>query len=157
MLHKLAARHSEREIWWLHGARGPREHPFAAEAHALLASLPHARVHVFYSAAHARRMPPCPRRPRAPDRAGTCRPGHPVRRQRLRLRAGLVHEYFRASRPPLLAVWGKNDPFFRPAGAEAFKRDIPDADVRFIDGGHFALETHVEEIATAIAEFLRSS
>jgi pimeloyl-ACP methyl ester carboxylesterase len=63
-------------------------------------------------------------------------------------------EYFRTSRPPLLAVWGKNDPFFLPAGAEAFKRDIPDADVRFVDIGHFAVETHAEEIATAIAEFL---
>jgi pimeloyl-ACP methyl ester carboxylesterase len=63
-------------------------------------------------------------------------------------------EYFRTSRPPLLAVWGRNDPFFLPSGAEAFKRDIPDADVRFIDTGHFALETHAEEIATAIAEFL---
>jgi ferredoxin-NADP reductase/MOSC domain-containing protein YiiM len=49
MLHQLAASHSERDIWWLHGARGPREHPFAAEAHALLTSLPHAREHVFYS------------------------------------------------------------------------------------------------------------
>jgi pimeloyl-ACP methyl ester carboxylesterase len=63
-------------------------------------------------------------------------------------------QYFRASRPPLLAVWGKNDPFFLPAGAEAFKRDIPDADVRFFDTGHFALETHVTEIAAAIGEFL---
>jgi hypothetical protein len=51
MLHQLAAAHSQRDIWWLHGARGPREHPFAAEAHALLASLPNAREHVFYSAA----------------------------------------------------------------------------------------------------------
>ena len=51
MLHQLAADHSQRVIWWLYGARGPREHPFAAEAHALLASLPHAREHVFYSAA----------------------------------------------------------------------------------------------------------
>ncbi len=50
MLHQLAAHHSEREVWWLHAARGPREHPFAAEAHALLAGLPHAREHVFYSA-----------------------------------------------------------------------------------------------------------
>jgi pimeloyl-ACP methyl ester carboxylesterase len=63
-------------------------------------------------------------------------------------------QYFRESRPPLLAVWGKNDPFFLPAGAEAFKRDIPDADVRFFDTGHFALETHVAEIAAAIGEFL---
>jgi pimeloyl-ACP methyl ester carboxylesterase len=53
-------------------------------------------------------------------------------------------------------VWGKNDPFFPPAGAEAeaFKRDIPDAAVRFVPTGHLALETHVEEIATAIGEFL---
>jgi pimeloyl-ACP methyl ester carboxylesterase len=63
-------------------------------------------------------------------------------------------EYFRTSRPPLLAVWGKNDPFFLPAGAEAFKRDIPGADVRFVDSGHFALETHAEQIAAAIREFL---
>jgi pimeloyl-ACP methyl ester carboxylesterase len=63
-------------------------------------------------------------------------------------------EYFRTSRPPLLAVWGRNDPFFLPAGAEAFKRDIPDADVRFVDTGHFALETHVEPIAAAIRQFL---
>ena len=63
-------------------------------------------------------------------------------------------EYFRTSRPPLLAVWGKNDPFFLPAGAEAFTRDLPDADVRFVDTGHFALETHAEQIATAIGEFL---
>jgi ferredoxin-NADP reductase/MOSC domain-containing protein YiiM len=51
MLHQLAARHSDRDVWWLHGARGPDEHPFATEAHTLLASLPHAREHVFYSAA----------------------------------------------------------------------------------------------------------
>ena len=62
--------------------------------------------------------------------------------------------YFREHRPPLLAVWGRNDPFFLPAGAEAFKRDIPDADVRFFDTGHFALETHADEIATAIRGFL---
>jgi pimeloyl-ACP methyl ester carboxylesterase len=63
-------------------------------------------------------------------------------------------QYFRTTRPPLLAVWGKNDPFFLPAGAEAFKRDIPDADVRFLDTGHFALETNAEEVASAIGEFL---
>ena len=62
--------------------------------------------------------------------------------------------YFRAYKPPLLAVWGKNDPFFLPPGAEAFKRDIPDADVRFFDTGHFALETHAAEIAAAIRDFL---
>lgn len=65
-------------------------------------------------------------------------------------------EYFRTSKPPLLAVWGKNDPFFLPAGAEAFKRDLPDAEVSFIETGHFALETHAEEIATAIRKFLNA-
>ena len=64
------------------------------------------------------------------------------------------HEYFRTHRPPLLAVWGKNDPFFLPSGAEAFKRDIPGAVVRFFDTGHFALETHAAEIAAAICGFL---
>jgi len=63
-------------------------------------------------------------------------------------------KYFRTHKPPLLAVWGKNDPFFLPAGAEAFRRDIPDAVVRFFDTGHFALETHAEEIAAAIRDFL---
>jgi len=65
--------------------------------------------------------------------------------------------YFRANRPPLLAAWGKNDPFFLPPGAEAFKRDIPDATVRFFDTGHFALETHAGEIASTIREFLARS
>jgi len=63
-------------------------------------------------------------------------------------------EYFRTSRPPLLAVWGKHDPFFLPPGAEAFKRDNPNAEVHFYDTGHFALETHHREIADAIREFL---
>ena len=63
-------------------------------------------------------------------------------------------QYFRKHRPPLLAIWGKNDPFFLPPGAEAFKRDIPDAEVRFFDTGHFALETHGSEIAVAIRDFL---
>jgi pimeloyl-ACP methyl ester carboxylesterase len=62
--------------------------------------------------------------------------------------------YFRKHQPPFLAVWGKNDPFFLPAGAEAFKRDIPGALVCFFDTGHFALETHATEIATAIRDFL---
>jgi pimeloyl-ACP methyl ester carboxylesterase len=65
--------------------------------------------------------------------------------------------YFRTHRPPLLAAWGKNDPFFLPPGAEAFKRDIPEATVRFFDTGHFALETHAGEIAVAIREFLARS
>ena len=62
--------------------------------------------------------------------------------------------YFRKHQPPLLAVWGRNDPFFLPAGAEAYKRDIPAAEVRFYDTGHFALETHAPEIASAITGFL---
>jgi pimeloyl-ACP methyl ester carboxylesterase len=65
--------------------------------------------------------------------------------------------YFRKHRPPFLAAWGKNDPFFLPPGAEAFKRDIPDAEVRFFDTGHFALETHCDGIAAAIGEFLDRS
>jgi pimeloyl-ACP methyl ester carboxylesterase len=64
-------------------------------------------------------------------------------------------DYFRKHKPRLLAVWGKNDPFFLPPGAEAFKRDIPNADVRFFDTGHFALETHAEPIAAAMREFLK--
>ena len=63
-------------------------------------------------------------------------------------------QYFRTRKPPFLAAWGKNDPFFLPAGAEAFKRDMPDAVVRFFDTGHFALETHAAEIAAAIRDFL---
>ena len=66
-------------------------------------------------------------------------------------------EYFRTRRPPLLAAWGRHDPFFLPAGAEAFTRDIPEATVRFFDTGHFALETHAGEIAVAIGEFLKRS
>jgi pimeloyl-ACP methyl ester carboxylesterase len=62
-------------------------------------------------------------------------------------------EYFRRRRPPLLAAWGRNDPFFLPRGAEAFKRDIPQAMVQFFDTGHFALETHSEDIARTIGEF----
>jgi pimeloyl-ACP methyl ester carboxylesterase len=62
-------------------------------------------------------------------------------------------QYFRTHKPPFLAVWGKNDPFFLPPGAEAFKRDIPQAVIRFFDTGHFALETHGEDIAMAIGDF----
>jgi len=62
--------------------------------------------------------------------------------------------YFRTHKPPFLAVWGRNDPFFLPPGAEAFKRDIPGALVRFFDTGHFALETHAAEIAAAIRDVL---
>jgi len=63
-------------------------------------------------------------------------------------------EYFRKHKPPFLAAWGKNDPFFLSAGAEAFKRDIPGAQVHFFDTGHFALETHANEIAALIRDFL---
>lgn len=63
-------------------------------------------------------------------------------------------EYLRTHKPPLLAVWGKNDPFFLPPGAEAFKRDNPNATVTFFDTGHFALETHADEVASAIKNFL---
>jgi pimeloyl-ACP methyl ester carboxylesterase len=62
--------------------------------------------------------------------------------------------YFRTYKPRFLAAWGENDPFFLPAGAEAFKRDIPAANVRLFDTGHFALETHAAEIAAAIRDFL---
>ena len=65
-------------------------------------------------------------------------------------------EYFRTSRPPLLAVWGKNDPFFVPAGAQAYRRDIPDAEIQFLDAGHFAIETHFGEIASAMKRFLNA-
>jgi len=64
-------------------------------------------------------------------------------------------EYFRKAKPRLLAIWGKHDPYFIPAGAECFRRDIPSAAIQYLDTGHFALETHVEEIATAMREFLR--
>lgn len=66
----------------------------------------------------------------------------------------LVHEFFRRYQPPTLAIWGKHDPFFLPPGAQAFKRDNPKAEVRFLDTGHFALETHGNEIAAAMREFL---
>lgn len=64
-------------------------------------------------------------------------------------------KYLREHQPPLLAVWGKNDPSFIPAGAEAFKKDLPKAEVHFVDSGHFALESHVEEIASIMIPFLK--
>ena len=63
-------------------------------------------------------------------------------------------EYFRTHKPPLLAIWGRNDPYFIPPGAEAFRRDNPNAIVKFLDTGHFALETHLEEVASAMRDFL---
>ena len=67
---------------------------------------------------------------------------------------GDIQAYLRDKRPPVLAIWGKNDPFFIPPGAEAFKRDVPEAEVRFVDSGHFALETHAREIGAAMRDFL---
>jgi pimeloyl-ACP methyl ester carboxylesterase len=67
-------------------------------------------------------------------------------------RYALYQQYLRRHRPPLLAMWGKNDAFFIPPGAEAFKRDVPDADVRLLETGHFALETNVDDFAAAILE-----
>jgi pimeloyl-ACP methyl ester carboxylesterase len=66
-------------------------------------------------------------------------------------------EYFRTAKPPLLAIWGKNDPFFIPAGAEAYRKDLPDAQIQFLDTGHFATETHAVEISAAIKEFLETN
>ncbi len=63
-------------------------------------------------------------------------------------------EYIRSRRPPLLAVWGKNDPFFLPAGAQAFKRDHPEAEIHLLDAGHFALESRGSEIAVLVRDFL---
>ncbi len=62
--------------------------------------------------------------------------------------------YFREHRPPLLAVWGKNDPFFLPPGAEAYRRDVPNAEIHLLDTGHFALDTHHREIAGYVRDFL---
>lgn len=62
--------------------------------------------------------------------------------------------YFRKHRPPLLATWGRHDPAFIPPGAEAYKRDLPDAEVHLLEAGHFALETHADKIAALIRDFL---
>jgi pimeloyl-ACP methyl ester carboxylesterase len=64
------------------------------------------------------------------------------------------HDYFRKWKPPLHAIWGKHDLYFIPPGAEAFRRDNPNATVEFVDSGHFALETHLEDIAVAMRKFL---
>ena len=68
-----------------------------------------------------------------------------------------IQKYFRKSQPPLFAIWGKFDPYFIPPGAEAFRRDNPGAMVQFLETGHFALETHVEEVASAMREFLQKA
>ncbi|MET3723578.1 alpha/beta fold hydrolase [Sphingomonas trueperi] len=66
-----------------------------------------------------------------------------------------IHAYLRDRQPPLLAVWGANDPFFLPAGAKAYLRDLPEAEVHLLDAGHFALETHAAEIADHMRDFLQ--
>ncbi|MGC4938204.1 alpha/beta fold hydrolase [Kribbella sp. DT2] len=65
-----------------------------------------------------------------------------------------LHEYLRASQVPVLAVWGKNDPIFAPAGAEAFANDVQDAEIHLLDGGHFLLESHLDEASELISKFL---
>lgn len=64
------------------------------------------------------------------------------------------HDYFRKHKPPTLAVWGRNDPFFLPRGAEAFRRDVPDAEIHFVDAGHFAIESHLDEVGEIVRTFL---
>lgn len=68
-----------------------------------------------------------------------------------------LHQFFRSKQPPLLAIWGDKDPFFLPAGAKAFQRDNPKAEVQFLNTGHFAIETHGNQIAAAMLEFLNRS
>ncbi|ABK75028.1 alpha/beta fold hydrolase [Mycolicibacterium smegmatis] len=65
-----------------------------------------------------------------------------------------LHEYLRTSGVPVLAVWGRNDPIFGPDGARAFEKDATDAEIHLLDGGHFLLETHVDEVAGLIDSFL---
>jgi len=69
----------------------------------------------------------------------------------------LVHEYFREYRPPLLAVWGRNDPVFAPAGAPAFAGDLPAAEIHLLDGGHFLLESALNQVVPLIRTFLAAS
>ncbi|SFH59540.1 hypothetical protein SAMN04487776_1376 [Priestia megaterium] len=64
-------------------------------------------------------------------------------------------QYLCKYQPPLLAVWGKNDVSFIPEGAEAFKKDLPDAEIHLVDSGHFALETHANEIGELMVDFLK--
>ncbi|MFD6027693.1 alpha/beta fold hydrolase [Streptomyces griseoluteus] len=65
-----------------------------------------------------------------------------------------LHEFLRTSEVPVLAVWGRNDEIFGPAGAEAFTRDAKDAEVHLIDGGHFLLESHLDVVAGHLRDFL---
>jgi pimeloyl-ACP methyl ester carboxylesterase len=68
-----------------------------------------------------------------------------------------LHEYFRTTRVPLLAVWGNGDPIFGPAGATAFAADLPDADIHLLDGGHFLLESALDEVVPLVQKFLGQS
>jgi pimeloyl-ACP methyl ester carboxylesterase len=63
-------------------------------------------------------------------------------------------EFFRSRKPPTLVVWGRHDPFFTLAGARAYQRDLPDAALHLLDAGHFALETHAQEVAALMTAFL---
>lgn len=65
-----------------------------------------------------------------------------------------LHEYFRATGVPLLAVWGRGDEIFGPAGAEAFADDLPDAEIHLLQGGHFLLESALDEVTELIRSFL---
>lgn len=64
------------------------------------------------------------------------------------------HEALRRVQPPVLCIWGKNDPIFIPAGAEAFKKDVPKTEIVYLDTGHFALEEDLDVIATRVLAFL---
>jgi pimeloyl-ACP methyl ester carboxylesterase len=100
----------------------------------------------------------------AHDYALICRPGNDL--VQIRLFADYVtnlalyprlHAYLRASAVPLLAVWGRNDEIFAPAGALAYTEDAPDAQVHLLDGGHFLLESHLHEAAGHIRKFLQKT
>lgn len=65
-----------------------------------------------------------------------------------------IQGYLRANQPPILAVWGENDPYFLSAGAHAFKRDVPKTEVVLLPTGHFALETHADKISALVLDFL---
>jgi pimeloyl-ACP methyl ester carboxylesterase len=66
------------------------------------------------------------------------------------------HEYLRVNQPPALLAWGQNDRFFPPEGARAYLKDLPEAELHFLDTGHFATATHTDQIAQLIAGFLET-
>ncbi len=139
--------------YWAHPSDGPRE---AIRARM---SLDGVRDAYFQGVAEPARIEP---EAYTLDAAILARPGNADRQVDLKLdykrnleRYPLYQAFFRAHRPKLLAVWGRNDPFFIPAGAEAFKHDLPDARVVLLDTGHFALETHGDAIAGEIRQFFQ--